>query len=408
MIPILIEKIKLWEKRKAAQIMLQRYGRRYVYRTLFVRKKKGSSRVQHTFRSKKIWLEYRKRHLLWVAKREREAAERKRREEEERQRRAMEMQRKAEEEAAAAAAALANAKNEAERKKAQEAAALAAAAAAAAEKESTEANEAVAEAAQAATKQVTEEDIEKQVAAERQAASAAAIKSVAPEATSEDLLFTVALLRGPEGLGLDVDHYRKGATIGYVAPDGVAGKDGRLKVGDMIQAVNGTKCASYDEVINCIRSSGQTVELTLVRKHISKILESSMSMEVGALRQWEEFTFKLYSNRELSFEKTQPPAYTGEIDVRLALEVRMIDAPNGGGFLEIETASKTYVLRSNDQTVLHRWRRELYELLPYLRATEVKCGWLYKRGETSSAGFKKRYCVLFSSYRLLYFDSEVK
>ena len=57
--------------------------------------------------------------------------------------------------------------------------------------------------------------------------------------------------------------------------------------------------------------------------------------------------------------------------------------------------------------VLHAWRRELYELLPYLRATEVKCGWLYKKGETSSAGFKKRYCVLFSSYRLLYFDSEV-
>ena len=51
-------------------------------------------------------------------------------------------------------------------------------------------------------------------------------------------------------------------------------------------------------------------------------------------------------------------------------------------------------------------KRELYELLPYLRATEVKCGWLLKKGETSSAGFKPRYCVLFSSYRLLYFDSE--
>ena len=104
--------------------------------------------------------------------------------------------------------------------------------------------------------------------------------------------------------------------------------------------------------------------------------------------------------------KAQPPAYNGEIDVRLALEVRMVDAPNGGGFLEIETSSKTYVLRSNDSKTLHLWRRELYELLPYLRATEVKCGWLYKKGETSSAGFKKRYCVLFSSYRLLYFDSE--
>ena len=84
----------------------------------------------------------------------------------------------------------------------------------------------------------------------------------------------------------------------------------------------------------------------------------------------------------------------------------MIDAPNGGGFLEIETASKTFSLRCADSSVLHAWRRELYELLPYLRATEVKCGWLYKKGEGSNAGFKKRYCVLFSSYRLLYFESE--
>ena len=70
----------------------------------------------------------------------------------------------------------------------------------------------------------------------------------------------------------------------------------------------------------------------------------------------------------------------------------MVDAPNGGGFLEIETSSKTFVLRSNDSKILHLWRRELYELLPYLRATEVKCGWLLKKGEGSSAAFKKRYC----------------
>ena len=34
-----------------------------------------------------------------------------------------------------------------------------------------------------------------------------------------------------------VDRYRKGATIGYVQPDGVAGKDGRIKVGDVIQVL---------------------------------------------------------------------------------------------------------------------------------------------------------------------------
>ena len=86
-----------------------------------------------------------------------------------------------------------------------------------------------------------------------------------PTPPKEDSLFTVALERGPEGLGLDVDHYRKGATIGYVAPDGVAGKNGEIKVGDMIQAVNGQVCNTYDDVINCIRNSGKTVELTLLK-----------------------------------------------------------------------------------------------------------------------------------------------
>ncbi|KOO21906.1 myosin family protein with dil domain [Chrysochromulina tobinii] len=206
--------------------------------------------------------------------------------------------------------------------------------------------------------------------------------------------------------------YRKrhlaGATIGFIAPDGVAARDSRLRVGDMIRGVNGVTCGTYDEVINVIRASGATVKLTISRKPVTKLLETNMHMELGASSQrtWDEFTFRLYSNRVLTFEKTEPPVVTGEIDVRLALEVRMVDAPNGGGFLEIETASKTFILRSGDTDVLNKWRRELYELLPYLRATEVKCGWLLKKGETSSAGFKPRYCVLFSSYRLLYFDSE--
>ena len=32
-------------------------------------------------------------------------------------------------------------------------------------------------------------------------------------------------------------------------------------------------------------------------------------------------------------------------------QVRMVDAPNGGGFLEIETGNKTYALRSGDSAV---------------------------------------------------------
>lgn len=87
--------------------------------------------------------------------------------------------------------------------------------------------------------------------------------------------------------------------------------------------------------------------------------------------------------------RTQPPALSAEVDCEAILP-----------------SSLTTLPRSFAQHTLHRWRRELYELLPYLRAAEIKSGWLYKRGETPAAGFKRRYCVLFSSYRLLYFDSD--
>ena len=420
-IPMLVEKIKMWEKRKAMQIRLQAYTRMYIMRRYFAKARKAACVIQHRRRGQKVWVEYRKRHLAWVAKREREEAERRKREAEEKARKEAEEKKRQEEaaakakaEAEAAATALAAAKDEEARKKAEAEQRAAAEAQAQAEQAAAKAQaaeaasnaEAAAQEEAANKEEPTAEQIEAQVAAEQEQAKADAKEE--EDSYEGDIMVDVELARGPEGLGLDVDHYRKGATIGFIAPDGVAGRDGRLRVGDMIRAVNGTTCATYDEVINAIRASGETVKLTLSRKHVAKLLESSMHMELGASfqRTWEEFTFRLYSNRVLTFDKTQPPVVNGEIDVRLALEVRMVDAPNGGGFLEIETASKTYVLRSNDSNVLHLWRRELYELLPYLRATEVKCGWLLKKGETSSAGFKKRYCVLFSSYRLLYFDSE--
>ena len=49
-----------------------------------------------------------------------------------------------------------------------------------------------------------------------------------------------------------------------------------------------------------------------------------MHMELGAAynRTWEEFTFRLYSNRVLTFEKTNPPVVTGEIDVGLRITER--------------------------------------------------------------------------------------
>ncbi len=76
----------------------------------------------------------------------------------------------------------------------------------------------------------------------------------------------------------------------------------------MIREVNGKPCPVYEDVINAIRASGETVELTLSRKAVVKLLDTKLHMELGTStnRVWEEFTFRLFSNRELTFEKVRP------------------------------------------------------------------------------------------------------
>ena len=111
-VPMLIEKIKQWEARKAAQVVLQTYCRMWLYRTKYRKTKASARKIQHARQSKLVFVEYKKRHIAWLEKRKREEAERKareaeerRRKEEEERRRQEEEQRKREEEAAAAAAA---------------------------------------------------------------------------------------------------------------------------------------------------------------------------------------------------------------------------------------------------------------------------------------------------------------
>ena len=105
---MLIEKIKQWEARKAAQVVLQTYCRMWLYRTKYRKTKASARKIQHARQSKLVFVEYKKRHIAWLEKRKREEAERKareaeerRRKEEEERRRQEEEQRKREEEAAA-------------------------------------------------------------------------------------------------------------------------------------------------------------------------------------------------------------------------------------------------------------------------------------------------------------------
>jgi len=78
----------------------------------------------------------------------------------------------------------------------------------------------------------------------------------------------VELTRGSESLGINIS--KEGEVRIYsITPNGVADRDGRLRVGDVLRAVNGKPWATHathDEVIRAIRESGETVALTLSRK----------------------------------------------------------------------------------------------------------------------------------------------
>ena len=63
-----------WEKRKAMQLVIQKYARRFLASKLFRASRKAARAIQHRRRSQLVWVEYRKRHLAWLAKREREEA----------------------------------------------------------------------------------------------------------------------------------------------------------------------------------------------------------------------------------------------------------------------------------------------------------------------------------------------
>ena len=125
-IPMLVEKIKQWEARKLMQVKLQKTARMFLARRRLQHARAAARVIQHHARGRVIWLEYRKRHLAWVAKREREEAERKKREAEEKARREEEERKRQEEAAAkaqaekeAAEAAAKAAKDEEERRKAE-------------------------------------------------------------------------------------------------------------------------------------------------------------------------------------------------------------------------------------------------------------------------------------------------
>lgn len=57
----------------------------------------------------------------------------------------------------------------------------------------------------------------------------------------------------------------KGTKIGRIDQDTPASKNGILSLGDNVSYVNGVKTTSYEEVVDQIKRSGLSVNLTLQR-----------------------------------------------------------------------------------------------------------------------------------------------
>ena len=208
-------------------------------------------------------------------------------------------------------------------------------------------------------------------------------------------------------MGIDVARDRRGAIVAFVHEDGAAARDGRIGKGDAFREISGVGCSSFEEVLGAIGGTAQLdeVDVAIGREEVVLRLECTMLMHNTAKFDWEEYTFQLYSNRELLFGSTQPPHHNGEIDLRDAAEVRVVDAPSGGT-LEVVCPGRTTHLRCADTKLLMTWQRELYRQLPHLRPSKLKAGWLHKQGESRAAGFRRRYVVLLSSHKLSYYEDE--
>ena len=217
-----------------------------------------------------------------------------------------------------------------------------------------------------------------------------------------------------------------GTVIANIAKHGLAfsttaeGGEERLQNGDVLRAINGATCATLEQAVGLLRAAGDVLVLTCLRKQTALLLQSTMEMRTvdGA---WCECTFSLRSNRTLTwerFDRSQRAAagegtagLEGELPLDAMKFVKVVSARDAdptatfqGGYLQLVSASgEASVLRDTNVRALYSWQRELHELLPQLQAAELFRGWLWKQGEARHAAYRKRFCVLFSSSRMLYF-----
>ena len=421
-IPLLVAKIKEWEAKRAAKIMLTRRVGGWAHRRVFVKKREAARRVEHSYTS----LRYRRKHQQWQEERAKQRAE-----EEHKQIEARAAAAKAEAEARIAAAKDTQEREKFEREAAEAEKAVAAEKAAAKAAAEAELKQIAAEKAAAAKvraaaseqrsaarataaasgpggKKLASRDPSKKGAALLMQNSSQVAKPVGPPAkVKEDTEFMASITRDKGGLGIEVDQVEGRAVIGSVTPRGAAARQSAIRAGDIILKVFEFETPSYDSVVASIRGATGSgpLQLTLLRQPVNKIVGLYTGIEMGSTasvkRTWRAVSLEIFSNRDLKY-MIKDGAGSALIPMRDAVEVQLTDKVGGSALMTILTPSQAYDFSAQDGMQLHMLRRRLLPLFPQLGLSICKEGWLQKKAQTGSH-FAKRWCVLDSESKLHYF-----
>jgi len=220
-------------------------------------------------------------------------------------------------------------------------------------------------------------------------------------AVSEEEFFQVTIKRDSPGgtLGVAIDRWGGEVTVGSVTTDGPVDREGTLVQGDVICGVDGVACDSIEEVTALVMEPTTEVTLHICRRPVVTVIETELKMQMGVA--WEPFVFRLLSNRNIEFEKLSPPAYTGEISVRLAHAVNLKE-DNGDQMLEIVTGAKPLRIKASMEDIC-MWQLRLQEIIMLAdKVSNVAHGWLLM--EVGAKQFSHYWFVLFSNGNLMYFS----
>lgn len=251
---------------------------------------------------------------------------------------------------------------------------------------------------------------------------------VAPS-SEEGQRYDVVLTRDARDgtLGIDLDQFAGQPTVAIVVAGGPAERDGTVRVGDILLAVDGLSCSSIAEVITILTSpqvsAKNTLPVTILRMPTIVVNEDLLLVRarstasaadglgglLGGLREdhdhlndrlaileeWTPCVCTLFSDRRLSVaERTFGIDLSFDLRAALSVQLVLVDAGDqaqelsclqvrvNDGLIEFCSAG----MARDERTALERWQQPLEEMLMLSLGT-VHRSWLY---EVSSQGTHSR------------------